>query len=105
MGYPIRVCELLAQLEGTQYIARGAVNNAANVRKTRGYIKKAFEAQMAGTGFTMVEVLSPCPTNWSMDPVKSMEWLENNMIPVYPLGEINNKLNDDKTGSAQQGAA
>jgi 2-oxoglutarate ferredoxin oxidoreductase subunit beta len=92
MGYPIRVCELLAQLDGTRYIARGAVNNAANIRKTRGYIKKAFEAQMAGIGFTMVEVLSPCPTNWSMDPVQAVEWLENNMIPVFPLGEIKNTL-------------
>jgi 2-oxoglutarate ferredoxin oxidoreductase subunit beta len=102
MGYPIRVCELLAQLEGTRYIARGAVNNAANVRKTRGYIKKAFEAQMSGTGFTMVEVLSPCPTNWSMDPVKSIEWLEDNMIPVYPLGEIKNTLGAGAVRTAAQ---
>jgi 2-oxoglutarate ferredoxin oxidoreductase subunit beta len=92
MGYPIRVGELLAQLEGTRYIARGAVNNAANIRKTRGYIKKAFEAQMSGTGFTMVEVLSPCPTNWSMEPVDAIQWLEENMIPAFPLGEIKNSL-------------
>ncbi|MDR0623178.1 MAG: 2-oxoglutarate oxidoreductase [Treponema sp.] len=92
MGYPIRVSELLATLEGARYIARGAVNNAANARKTKQYIRRAFEAQMRGEGFTMVEVLSPCPTNWSMDPVQAVEWLENNMIPVFPLGEIKNTL-------------
>jgi 2-oxoglutarate ferredoxin oxidoreductase subunit beta len=92
MGYPIRVSELLATLDGSRYIARGAVNNAANTRKTKQYIRRAFEAQMRGEGFTMVEVLSPCPTNWSMDPVQAVEWLENNMIPVFPLGEIKNTL-------------
>jgi 2-oxoglutarate ferredoxin oxidoreductase subunit beta len=92
MGYPFHVCEVLATLEGSRYIARGAVNNAANVRKTRQYIKKAFQAQLSGQGFTMVEVLSPCPTNWGKDPLASVEWLEKNMIPVFPLGEIKNTL-------------
>lgn len=96
MGYPIKVCELLSQLEGTRYLARGAVNNAGNVRKTKNYIKKAFEAQMAGVGFTMVEILSQCPTNWGMDPVESVGWLEESMIPFYPLGEIKNQLGDAK---------
>ncbi len=92
MGYPIRVCELLATLGGTKYLARGAVNNAANVRKTKQYIKKAFEAQMRGEGFTMVEILSPCPTNWGLQPVEAEDWLEKNMIPFYALGEIKNEL-------------
>jgi 2-oxoglutarate ferredoxin oxidoreductase subunit beta len=92
MGYPIRVAELLAQLEGTKYIARGAVNNAANVRKTKQYIKKALEAQMNGIGSTIVEIVSQCPTNWGMEPIKSVEWLEENMLPVYPLGEIKNDI-------------
>ncbi|MCL2244533.1 MAG: thiamine pyrophosphate-dependent enzyme [Treponema sp.] len=96
MGYPIKVSELLAVLDGTSYIARGAVNNAANIRKTKSYIKKAFEAQMAGIGSTMVEILSPCPTNWSMDAIQAVEWLEKNMIPVYPLGEIKNTLNSKR---------
>lgn len=95
MGYPIRSCELLATLDGTRYLARGAVNTPANVRKTKGYIKKAFEAQMAGKGFTLVEILSPCPTNWGMAPVEAVEWLENNMMQVFPLGEIKNTLADD----------
>jgi len=69
------------------------VNNAANIRKTRQYIRKALEAQHSGQGFTMVEVLSPCPTNWDLDPIAAVEWLEKNMIPVFPLGEIKNTLN------------
>jgi len=92
MGYPIRVSELLATLEGTRYIARGSLHNAANIRKTKQYVKKAFEAQMAGIGSTIIEILSPCPTNWSMEPVQAAEWLEKNMLPIYPLGEIKNKL-------------
>jgi 2-oxoglutarate ferredoxin oxidoreductase subunit beta len=92
MGYPIRVIEMLATLEGTRYLARGAVNDAANIRKTKSYIRKAFEAQLAGVGAAVVEILSPCPTNWGMDSVEAMEWLERNMIPVFPLGEIKNEL-------------
>jgi 2-oxoglutarate ferredoxin oxidoreductase subunit beta len=78
------------------------VNNAVNVRKTRQYIKKALEAQMRGIGFTMVEILSQCPTNWGMEPVQSAEWLEQNMIPVFPLGEIKNTLDQAKPAPAVQ---
>ena len=92
MGYPIQVCELLATLGGTKYLARGAVNTAANVRRTKGYIRKAFEAQMRGEGFTMVEILSQCPTNWHMDPAEAVQWVEDAMMPVFPLGEIKNTL-------------
>jgi 2-oxoglutarate ferredoxin oxidoreductase subunit beta len=97
MGYPIRVAELLATLDGTAYVARSAVHNAANVRKTKGYIRKALELQMSGVGFTMVEVISQCPTGWSMDAEQSVDWLEKNMLPVFPLGVI-------KTPAAKQGA-
>jgi 2-oxoglutarate ferredoxin oxidoreductase subunit beta len=92
MGYPIRVGELLAQLEGVRYVARGAVDTPANVRKTKAYIKKAFQAQLDGIGFTMVEVLSQCPTNWGMSPLESIDWLSKDMIAHYPLGEIKNQL-------------
>jgi 2-oxoglutarate ferredoxin oxidoreductase subunit beta len=100
MGYPIRVSEMLATLDGTRYIARGAVNNAANTRKTKAYIKKALEAQMEGKGFTMVEILSQCPTNWNMSPADSAAWLEKEMIPVFPLGEIKNLLDVPGKGAA-----
>ncbi|MDR0562258.1 MAG: 2-oxoglutarate oxidoreductase [Spirochaetaceae bacterium] len=96
MGYPLKVGELLAVLEGSRYIARGAVNTAGNVRKTKAYIRKALEAQLRGIGFTMVEVLSPCPTNWGMEPVKAVEWLEKQMIPIFPLGEIKNTLEEER---------
>ncbi len=106
MGYPIRVCELLATLQGTRYLARGAVNTPANVRKTKQYIKKAFQAQMEGKGFTMVEILSQCPTNWQMSPVESVEWLEKNMIPYYPLGEIKDELSTmGNAAMAKEGVA
>ena len=101
MGYPIRVAELIATLDGTRYIARGSVHNAVNVRKTRQYIKKAFEAQMAGTGSTMVEILAPCPTNWTMDALSAVEWLEKNMIPVFPLGEVKNTLVSTSDGGSK----
>jgi 2-oxoglutarate ferredoxin oxidoreductase subunit beta len=100
MGYPIRVLEMFATLGGTRYLARGAVNNAANIRKTKGYIKKAFEAQMRGEGSTMVEILSQCPTNWGMDPVEGVQWLESDMIPFYKLGEVKDELSTTKPKEA-----
>ncbi|HPL92221.1 MAG TPA: thiamine pyrophosphate-dependent enzyme [Treponemataceae bacterium] len=102
MGYPIRVCEMLATLEGTRYLARGTVTTPANVQKLKGYLKKAFTAQMAGVGFSMVEVLSPCGTNWGMNPVDAVSWIEDAMVPVFPLGEIKNELTDDIAGRGGQ---
>ena len=85
-GKPIRIAEMLATIEGSAYIERVAVNTPANIVKAKKAIKNAFECQLAGKGFSLVEVLSNCPTNWGMSPVESMEWLEKNMIPYYPLG-------------------
>lgn len=90
-GYPIKVCEMLATFEGPSYIARVSTHNPANVNKAKKAIKKAFENQTKGFGFTLVEVLSTCPSNWGMTPLESMDWLEKNMIPYYPLGEFKNK--------------
>ena len=86
IGYPIRVCELLSTLTGTAYAERVALNNVKNVRNAKKAIKKAFEYQLAGKGFSIVEILSTCPTNWGMSPVEATKWLEENMIPYYPLG-------------------
>jgi len=86
-GYPIRVCEMLATLEGTAYIARVAVHSPAAVRRAKQAIKLAFRTQQANLGMSLVEVLSPCPTNWRVEPTKAMDWLEKNMLPHYPLGE------------------
>ena len=85
-GEPIRIAEMLATINGSAYIARCALNNAANIRKTKAAIKKAFQCQIEGKGFSLVEVLSPCPTNWGKSPAEAMDWLQDNMIPYYPLG-------------------
>ena len=85
-GSPIRMSEMLSEVPSAYYIERCAVNNNANIIKTKNAIKKAFRYQMEGKGFCMVEVLSACPTNWGLSPVESMKWLEENMIPYYPLG-------------------
>jgi len=87
-GYPIRMAELLATNEGSAYISRVAVNNPANVIKAKKAIKKALQTQMKGLGFSLVEVLSTCPTNWGLGPMDSLKWLEENMIPYYPLGDF-----------------
>ena len=85
-GYPIKVCEMLSNIEGATYLERVAVNNVKNIRAAKKAIKKAFEYQIAGKGFSLVEVLSICPTNWGLSPTESLKWLEDNMMPVYPLG-------------------
>jgi 2-oxoglutarate/2-oxoacid ferredoxin oxidoreductase subunit beta len=104
MGYPILVCEMLATLGGTKYIARGSVDSAINVRKTKQYIKRAFEAQLRGEGFTIVEILSPCPTNWQLSPVAAADWVASDMIPFFRLGEIKNELAQPAGAAAAGGA-
>ena len=85
-GYPIRVSEMLATLDGPAYIARCSVHDVKHIMDAKQCIKKAFETQIARKGFSMVEVLSSCPTNWGMAPREALNWLEANMIPQYPLG-------------------
>ena len=85
-GYPIRVCEMLATMDGPAYIERVSVHNVANVLKTKRAIKKAFKTQNDGLGFSLVEVVSPCPTGWGLNPLKACEYMEKTMIPYYPLG-------------------
>jgi 2-oxoglutarate ferredoxin oxidoreductase subunit beta len=85
-GSPIRVSEMLATIEGSAYIERVALNTSGNIVKAKKALRKAFESQMAGKGFSMIEVLSTCPTNWGLSPLEAMKWLEDNMIPYYPLG-------------------
>ena len=90
-GYPIRVCELLATLDAPQYLERVTVNNVKNVRNAKRAIKKAFQNQIDGKGFSFVEVLSACPTNWGMTPQKALQWIDEAMIPQYPLGVFRDK--------------
>ena len=86
-GYPIKASEMIATLEGASYVVRRSLHNAANIRKAKKAIRTAFEVQKRGMGFSMVELLSTCPTNWRMTPQASTEWLAENMIPQYPLGD------------------
>nr|MDD6336624.1 thiamine pyrophosphate-dependent enzyme [bacterium] len=85
-GNPIRMSEMLSTLDGPAYIARVSVHDVPNIVKAKAAIKKSFQTQLDGKGFSMVEVLSSCPTNWGMAPQEALDWLKNNMIPFYPLG-------------------
>ncbi len=85
-GYPIRVCEMLATLDGVTYAERVSADSVPNIRKAKKAIKKAFENQINQRGFSIVEVLSSCPTNLGLSPVKALEWMRENFIPYYPLG-------------------
>jgi 2-oxoglutarate ferredoxin oxidoreductase subunit beta len=87
-GNPIRLSEMLATLDGPAYIARVSVHDVKHIIQAKKAIKKAFEIQQKGLGFAMVEVLSTCPTNWGLTPIEATKWLEENMIPHYPLGEV-----------------
>ena len=91
VGLPVKVCELLSNVDGATYLERVAVNNVKNVKNAKKAIKKAFQNQLEGKGFSLVEVLSTCPTNWGLKPDKALEWLEENMIPYYPLGVYKDK--------------
>lgn len=89
-GNPIRVSELLSTLDGPVYIERVSVDTPANVIKAKKAIKKAFQLQIEGKGFTFIEVLSICPTNWGLSPIEALKWLRENMMPYYPLGVYKN---------------
>lgn len=90
-GFPIKVSELLSALDAPEYIERVAVNNVKNVNKAKKAIKKAFQNQLDGKGFSLVEVVSSCPTNWGMTPSNALKWVEEKMLPYYPLGVYRDK--------------
>lgn len=85
-GYPIRMSEMLATLDGAAYIERVSLHDVAHIIRAKKAIKKAFTYQLEGRGFCMIELLSNCPTNWGMTTAKSIEWMKENMLPYYPLG-------------------
>lgn len=95
-GYPIRVSEMLATLEGTAYIERVSVYDVKHVMQAKKAIKNAFLAQIQKKGFSMIEVLSSCPTNWGMTPVEALNWIKEHMEPYYPLGVYKNTLEEVK---------
>lgn len=87
-GYPIRVCEMLATLDGAYYVARASLHDPANVLKAGKYVLKAFQCQVENKGFSIVELLSACPTNWGMKPSEALEFVKTRMVPFFPLGEF-----------------
>ena len=85
-GYPMHMCEILNQLTAPVYLERTSCNNPANVMKTKKAIKKAFQNQLEGKGFSMVEIVTSCPTNWGLDPLDALDYIEEKMLPEFPLG-------------------
>jgi 2-oxoglutarate ferredoxin oxidoreductase subunit beta len=86
-GYPIRMSEMVATLEGARYVVRRSLHDAANIRKAKKAIRTAFEVQKRGMGFAMVELLSTCPTNWGMTPIEACDFVADNLVPAFPLGD------------------
>ena len=93
-GYPVKMAELLAELPGVCYSERVTVNTPARINQCKRALKKAFELQLEGKGMSFVEVLSPCPTGWSMSPVKSLEWIDEEMTKIYPLGVLKDETKE-----------
>lgn len=90
-GWPINVCEMLATLKGAAFVERVSLHDIKNIKNAKKAIEKAFRVQQAGLGFSIVEILSSCPTNWGLDPIKSLKMVEEKMIPQYPLGNFKGK--------------
>jgi 2-oxoglutarate ferredoxin oxidoreductase subunit beta len=88
MGYPVHMAEMLAKMEGAGYIVRRSLHSPTNIRQAKKAIRKAFETQERGMGFAMVELLSTCPTNWKMTPEEALKFVEDQMVPVYPLDDF-----------------
>ena len=95
VGYPVKVCELLSNVTGAAYLECVSVNDVKNVKNAARAIKKAFRYQLEGKGFSLIEVLSTCPTNWGLTPDKALKWLEENMMPYYPLGVYKDKYAEE----------
>jgi len=90
-GYPIRVCEMLATLDGPCYLARTAPTSPAGLSKTKKAIRKAFQNQIDGKGFSLVEVLTNCPQQWKMTPIESLKWIDESVTKVFPVGDFVDK--------------
>ena len=95
-GFPINLSEMLAVAKGSAYIERTAVNSPANILRTKKAIEKAFQTQLKGYGFSLVEVLSPCPTNWKMSPVEACQWINEVMVKHFPLGVLKDITGEKK---------
>jgi 2-oxoglutarate ferredoxin oxidoreductase subunit beta len=86
-GYPLKMSEMIATMDGAGYVVRRSLHDPKNIRTAKKAIRTAFEVQVRGLGFSMVELLSTCPTNWGITPLESLKWVEEHMLPVFPLGD------------------
>jgi len=93
-GYPVKICEMLATLDGTAYAERVSVHDIKNIKNAKRAIKKAFSYQIEQKGFSIVEVLSTCPTNWGLSPFEALGWLRENLASYYPLGVYKDKYKE-----------
>ena len=93
-GYPLRVSEMLATIEGVSFIARNSVDSVKNLMTTKKNVEKAFRYQMEGKGFSFVEILFPCPTDWGMSAEESIDWMRSEMMAVFPLGTFKDKYGE-----------
>ena len=105
VGYPVRMCELLATLDGPAYIERAACDSTPHIRNAKKAIKRAFQNQVDGVGYSFVEVVSTCPTNWGMTPQGAFDWLRENMLPYYPLGVYKDVVADGYANAAEAALA
>jgi 2-oxoglutarate ferredoxin oxidoreductase subunit beta len=104
-GYPIRVCELLSTLDGVALAQRVTVDSPKNIRAAKKAIRKAFEYQVDGVGYSIIEVVSTCPTNWGLSPGDALQWMRDNMLPYYPLGVFKDVKADGFTDAAEAASA
>ena len=102
-GFPIRVCELISQLDGAAYVVRRTAINPREVRRLRTAVRNAFRVQMAGLGYSLIEVVSNCPTNWGMTPIESLKFVEEKMLPYYPIGDYKVKPEVEALLGSKQG--
>ena len=94
-GYPMHMCELMNQLTAPYYLERTSCNTPATVAKTKATIRKAFQNQLDGKGFSMVEIVTSCPTNWGMDALSALDYIEEKMLPEFPLGVVRDKSKEE----------
>lgn len=95
-GYPMHMCEILDRLTAPAYLVRTSCNTPQNCMKTKNYIKKAFRNQIEGRGFSMVEIVTSCPTNWGLDPLDALDYLNGHMLKEFPLGVVRDRQGDGK---------
>ena len=95
-GYPVKICEMLSELDGPEYLERVTVNSVKQIKNAKRAIKKAFQNQIDGKGFSLVEGISSCPTNWGMTPQAALKWIDEKMIPYYPLGVYKDRSAEKK---------